>query len=139
MVHATWLIPALPLTGFVLLVLFGRRLGDPGAGWLATVMVALSFLTTVAVFVDLLSRSGEARSVTVDLFAWVPSGGLSVNVAFLADPLSITMARSVPCVGALIHLFSVGYIHRDPQYPRFFVYMNLFAFSMLVLVLADNF
>ncbi|MEY2566212.1 MAG: NADH-quinone oxidoreductase subunit [Actinomycetota bacterium] len=139
MVHATWLIPALPLTGFLLLVLFGRRLGDPAAGWLATAMVGLSFLTTVGVFVDLLSRAEAARSVTVDLFAWIPSGGLSVNVAFLADPLSITMALFVTGVGALIHLYSVGYMHGDPQYPRFFVYLNLFAFSMLVLVLADNF
>jgi NADH-quinone oxidoreductase subunit L len=133
------LIPALPLAGFVVLVLFGRRLGDPNAGWLATAMVGLSFLTTAGVLLDLLSRDDHARSVTVDLFSWIPVGGLSVKVAFLADPLSITMALFVTGVGSLIHLYSVGYMHGDPQYPRFFVYLNLFAFSMLVLVLADNF
>ncbi|MDQ1374595.1 MAG: NADH-quinone oxidoreductase subunit, partial [Actinomycetota bacterium] len=139
MVHAAWLIPALPLAGFLLLMVFGRRLGDPGAGWLATAMVGLSFLTTAGVFADLLSRGHEARQVTVDLFSWIPVGGLSVKVAFLVDPLSVTMALFVTGVGALIHLYSVGYMHGDPQYPKFFVYLNLFAFSMLVLVLADNF
>jgi NADH-quinone oxidoreductase subunit L len=139
MVHAAWLIPALPLTGFALLVVFGRRLGDPTAGWLATAMMGLSFLVTAGVFLDLLSREHEARHVTVDLFSWIPVGGLSVKVALLVDPLSVTMALFVTGVGALIHLYSVGYMHGDGRYSTFFVYLNLFAFSMLMLVLADNF
>jgi NADH-quinone oxidoreductase subunit L len=134
-----WLIPALPLVGFLVLLLAGRRLGDPGAGWLATTMIGLSFLTTVGVFFDLLSKEHEARHVTVDLFSWIPVGGLSVDVALLVDPLSVTMALFVTGVGALIHLYSVGYMHGDEKYPKFFVYLNLFAFSMLMLVLADNF
>jgi len=139
MTDAAWLIPAFPLTGFIVLVLFGRRLGDPGAGWLATTMTSLSFLVTAGVFVDLLSKEHAARHATVDVFSWIPVGGLSVEVAFLIDPLSITMALFVTGVGALIHLYSVGYMHGDGRYPTFFVYLNLFVFSMLMLVLADNF
>jgi NADH-quinone oxidoreductase subunit L len=138
-IDAAWLIPALPLTGFLLLLVAGRRLGDPGAGWLATTMMGLSFLTTIGVFLDLLSKEHEARHVTVELFSWIPVGGLSVDVALLVDPLSVTMALFVTGVGALIHLYSVGYMHGDEKYPKFFVYLNLFAFSMLMLVLADNF
>ena len=69
----------------------------------------------------------------------MPVGGFDVDVAFLVDPLSITMALFVTGVGALIHLYSIGYMHGDERFPKFFVYLNLFAFSMLMLVLADNF
>jgi NADH-quinone oxidoreductase subunit L len=139
MTDAAWLIPAFPLTGFLLLVVVGRRLGDPNAGWLATAMTSLSFLVTAGVFVDLLGKEHEARHVTVDIFSWIPVGGLSVDVALLLDPLSITMALFVTGVSALIHLYSVGYMHGDGRYSTFFVYLNLFVFSMLMLVLADNF
>jgi NADH-quinone oxidoreductase subunit L len=139
MTDAAWLIPALPLAGFVVLVVFGRRAGDPGAGWLATAAIGSSFLVAVGVFVDLLSKGEHARSVTVDLFTWIPAGGLSVKTALLVDPLSMTMALFVTGVGTLIHLYSVGYMHGDEKYSKFFVYLNLFAFSMLMLVLADNF
>ena len=69
---------------------------------------------------------------------WVPVGGLKVDLGFLVDPLSITMALFVTGVGTLIHLYSIGYMHGDARYPKFFVYLNLFAFSMLMLVLGDN-
>ena len=139
MIEAAWLIPALPLGGFLVLLLLGRRLGDPGAGWVATLAMGGSFLAAVATFAGLLDREEEARSYTQTLFEWIPVGGLHVDAALLVDPLSITMALFVTGVGALIHLYSVGYMHGDAQYPRFFVYLNLFAFSMLMLVLADNF
>ena len=139
MIEAAWLIPAFPLAGFLTLLVFGRRLGDRNAGWLATLAMAGSFVATCATFAGLLDREEEARSYTQTLFTWIPVGGLHVDAALLVDPLSITMALFVTGVGALIHLYSVGYMHGDPQYPRFFVYLNLFAFSMLVLVLADNF
>ncbi|MER3453337.1 MAG: NADH-quinone oxidoreductase subunit L [Acidimicrobiia bacterium] len=134
-----WLIPALPLAGFLLLVAAGRRLGDPLAGWVATVAVTASFGLSVAAFVDVLGSPGGQRALSQDLFTWIPAGGLRVTAGLLADPLSLTMALFVTGVGALIHLYSVGYMHGDPGYPRFFAYLNLFAFSMLVLVLADNF
>jgi NADH-quinone oxidoreductase subunit L len=139
LIHAVWLIPALPLAGFLILLATGRRLGDPKAGYLATAMMVGSFLVTVGVFFDLMGRHGEERLFEQDLFTWMNVGGLDVHVGFLADPLSITMALFVTGVGALIHLYSVGYMHGDERYPTFFVYLNLFAFSMLMLVLADSF
>ncbi|MGI9034151.1 MAG: NADH-quinone oxidoreductase subunit L [Acidimicrobiales bacterium] len=139
MLHAVWLIPTLPLAGFVVLVVAGRRLGDPRAGWLATALVSGSFVVTVAVFFSLLGRSGDQRLFVQNLFAWVPVGGLQVKVGFLVDPLSVAMALFVTGVGTLIHLYSVGYMHSDDGFHRFFVYLNLFAFSMLMLVLSSSF
>ena len=139
MLDAAWLIPALPLAGFVVLLLMGRRLGDPGAGWLGTAMVAASFAATLGVFSALLSRPDHARTVTHTLFTWVPVGSFHVTAGLLIDPLSLTMALFVTGVSSLIHLYSVGYMHGDERYPTFFVYLNLFVFSMLVLVLADSF
>jgi len=133
-----WLIPALPLAGFVSILLFGRRLGEPRAGWLATATVAGAFVVSAGVFFDLLSRSADQRQVVHTLFQWVPVGGLKVDLGFLADPLSITMALFVTGVGTLIHLYAVGYMHGDANFSKFFLYMNLFAFSMLMLVLGDN-
>ncbi len=138
MQHALWLIPALPLVGFLLLVVGGRKLGDPRSGILATAMVAGSFLATVAVFVDLLGKPAEERALTQTLFTWLPSGNLKIGMGFLADPLSVTMCLFVTGVGALIHLYAIGYMKGDPKFSKFFLYLNLFVFSMLMLVLGDN-
>jgi NADH-quinone oxidoreductase subunit L len=138
MADLVWLIPALPLVGFLTILLFGRRLGEPLAGWFATAMVGASFLVTVGVFLDLVSRDVHDRAEVVTLFTWLPAGGLQVDLAFLADPLSITMALFVTGVGALIHLYAIGYMHGDPKFSKFFLYLNLFVFSMLVLVLGEN-
>jgi NADH-quinone oxidoreductase subunit L len=133
-----WLIPALPLLGFAVLMVAGRKLGEPLAGLLATAMIGGSFVVTVAVFFGLLDRSEEERAHVQTLFEWIPAGGWQVDVGFLADPLSITMCLFITGVGTLIHLYSVGYMHGDVNYSKFFVYLNLFAFSMLMLVLGDN-
>jgi NADH-quinone oxidoreductase subunit L len=138
-IHAAWFIPACPLAGFLLLVLLGKRGGDPWAGWLATAAVTGSFVATCITFAGLHQLAGEERIVTDTLFNWIHVGNLEVNVSLLIDPLSITMALFVTGISALIHLYSVGYMHGDERYPRFFVYLNLFVFSMLMLVLADNF
>ncbi|HVF74684.1 MAG TPA: NADH-quinone oxidoreductase subunit L [Acidimicrobiales bacterium] len=136
--NAAYLIPALPLAGFAVLVLFGRRLGEPGAGWLATTAIGGSFLASLVTFVSLVGREGEARSVTKGIFTWITAGSFTVDAALLVDPLSITMCLFVTGVGTLIHLYSIGYMHGDERYHRFFIYLNLFAFSMLMLVLGDN-
>jgi NADH-quinone oxidoreductase subunit L len=133
-----FLIPGLPLAGFLLLVFFGRRIGEPLAGWLATGAVAGSFLATVAVFLDLRSLGEEERTLTQTLYEWMPVGGFQVDVGFLADPLSVTMCLFVTGIAGLIHLYAIGYMHGDPQFSKFFVYLNLFVFSMLMLVLGDN-
>src|SRR4051794_33183814 len=138
MLDLLWLIPALPLAGFLIILVFGRKLGEPLAGWLATVMCAAAFVVSVGVFLDLLSKSSEERSHTQILFTWIPVGNLQVDMGFLADPLSITMALFVTGIGALIHLYAIGYMHGDPKFTKFFLYLNLFAFSMLMLVLGEN-
>jgi len=138
MLNLVWLIPALPLTGFVLIFLFGRILGEPRAGILATAMTASSFVVVVGVYLDLLSRTAEERHHVVTLFSWLPVGSLQVDMALLADPLSITMALFVTGIGSLIHLYAIGYMHGDPKFSKFFLYLNLFVFSMLMLVLGEN-
>jgi NADH-quinone oxidoreductase subunit L len=135
---AVWLVPALPLAGFLVLLLAGRRLGDPWAGWLATLMVGGSFVAGVVTFAGLVGEPEEEREFTFRLFEWLHVGGLEVDVAFLVDPLSTTMVLFVTGVGTLIHLYSIGYMHGDERFPRFFLYLNLFAFSMLMLVLGDS-
>jgi NADH-quinone oxidoreductase subunit L len=133
-----WLIPALPLAGFALLVFAGRRLGEPLAGWIATAAVGGSFLATVGVFASLVGRSHDERAFTQTVFEWLPVGGLHVDMGFLADPLSVTMCLFVTGIATLIHLYAIGYMHGDPRFTKFFVYLNLFVFSMLMLVLGDN-
>jgi NADH-quinone oxidoreductase subunit L len=90
------------------------------------------------VYFDLLSRSSEERNEVVTLFSWIPVGALSIDVALLADPLSITMALFITGIGSLIHLYAIGYMHGDPNFSKFFLYLNLFVFSMLMLVLGEN-
>ena len=138
LVDLVWLIPAFPLAGVLILMALGRRLGEPRAGWLATAMMGGSFIATVLVFIGLVGHEGDEREIVVTLFEWVPAGKLAVDIGFLADPLSITMALFVTGVGALIHLYSIGYMHGDEGFSKFFIYLNLFAFSMLMLVLGDN-
>jgi NADH-quinone oxidoreductase subunit L len=138
MLHTVWLVPALPLAGFLLLVLFGRRLAEPKAGWLAATMCGSSFFVTLLVFLDMVSKTAEERSHVVRIFSWIPVGSLQVDLAFLADQLSITMALFITGIGTLIHLYAVGYMHGDPKFSKFFIYLNLFVFSMLMLVLGEN-
>ena len=138
MLNTVWLVPALPLAGFLLLVLFGRRLAEPKAGWLAATMCGSSFFVTLIVFLDMVSKTAEERSHVVRVFSWIPVGSLQVDLAFLADQLSITMALFITGIGTLIHLYAVGYMHGDPKFSKFFIYLNLFVFSMLMLVLGEN-
>jgi NADH-quinone oxidoreductase subunit L len=138
MIHAAYLMPLLPLAGFVVLAAFGRRLGDPWAGWLGTATVAGSFVVACVVYAGLLAKAAPARSFTQDLFTWIPVGGLQVHAALLIDPLSMTMALFVTGVSSLIHLYSIGYMKGDRDYAKFFLYLNLFVASMLLLVLANN-
>ncbi len=138
MLDLVWLIPALPLAGFLCILLLGRKMGDPKSGYFATAMVGASFLVTAAVFADLMSKTAEERSHVRTLFQWIPVGSLKVDLAFLVDPLSITMCLFVTGIGTLIHLYAVGYMHGDPKFSKFFLYLNLFAFSMLMLVLGSN-
>lgn len=138
MLDLIWLVPALPLTGFLLILLFGRRLGEPGAGIVATLMTAASFVVVGLMYLDMVSMPEQDRQRIVTLYSWIPVGDLQIDLAFLADPLSITMALFITGIGSLIHLYAIGYMHGDPKFPKFFMYLNLFVFSMLVLVLGEN-
>src|SRR5690606_31414517 len=133
-----WLIPAFPLAGFLLVLLFGRKLGEPASGYLAATMVLASFVVAAGAYVDLLSMDAHDRRHVETVFSWVPVDSLQIDMAFLADPLSITMALFVTGIAFLIHLFAIGYMHGDPKFSKFFLYLNLFVLSMTVLVLGEN-
>jgi NADH-quinone oxidoreductase subunit L len=139
MVNAAYAIVALPLLGFIINLVSGRRLGEPVAGWVGTVAAGGSFVSTLIVWVTMLGRPAANRFSDLTIFTWFPVAGLHVNAGILVDPLSMTMALFVTGVSTAIHMYSIGYMHRDPGFDRFFVYLNLFLFSMIVLVLADNF
>ncbi len=130
-----FLIVALPLAGFLALLAFGKRIGEPFAGYIASATVGGSFVLAAISAVDFFRGIEHGR--TVELFEWISSLGL--NATFLWDPLSAMMTLVVTGVGALIHIYSIGYMHGDPRYGRFFTYLNLFITSMLLLVLGANF
>jgi NADH-quinone oxidoreductase subunit L len=133
-VSTLWLIPALPLAGALINMVFGRALGHR-AHWVAVPAVAGSFLASCAVFWRV--RAGGAFTDT--LFRWIVVGDFETAVTAYVDPLTGVMLLVVTGVGSLIHLYSSGYMHDDPGYPRFFAYLNLFVFSMTMLVLAGDF
>jgi NADH-quinone oxidoreductase subunit L len=135
---AAWLILVLPLAGAAANLFLGGRLGKR-AGWLASAAVAAAFAVGVAVLLDLLSLPAEQRAHVVDLFEWIGVSSLRVQADLLVDPLSMTMVMVVTGVGALIHVYGIGYMEHDPRVGRFFAYFNLFVFFMLVLVLANNY
>jgi NADH-quinone oxidoreductase subunit L len=137
--NAAYAIVAFPLLGFIINLIAGRRLGEPVAGWVGTLAAGGSFVSTLIVWVTMLGRQSSHRVSDLTIFTWFPVAGLHVNAGVLVDPLSMTMALFVTGVSTAIHMYSIGYMHRDPGFDRFFVYLNLFLFSMIVLVLGDNF
>ena len=138
MLDLIWLIPVLPLAGALINLILGRKLGDPRAGWVATIATATSFLVTVLAYFEMLGLPAEERSHVATMFSWIRVGSLQVDLAVLADPLSIVMALFVTGISTLIHLYAIGYMHGDTKFSKFFLYLNLFVFSMLMLVLGEN-
>ena len=134
-----FLVPLFPLIGFLLNGLLLGRLPRPLISFIGCASVGLSLVMSVLLFFDLKGMPPEARLIEQTLFSWIPAGSLHVNIGYLLDPLSAVMILVVSGVGFLIHVYSVGYMHRDPGYGRYFSYLNLFTFAMLTLVLADNF
>jgi NADH-quinone oxidoreductase subunit L len=137
-VGTLWLIPALPLAGAAINLFFGNRLGK-WAGVLGTATVFLSFVVSVAAVLNLLSYATESRLALQHLFDWISVGGFNVGADLRLDTLSATMILVVTGIGALIHLYSIGYMAEDPRRGRFFAFMNLFVFFMLMLVLGANY
>ncbi len=138
MLDLIWLIPVLPLVGALINFILGRKLGDPRAGWIATIATASSFLVTVLAYLEMLGLPAEERSHVASMFSWIRVGSLQVDLAVLADPLSIVMALFVTGISTLIHLYAIGYMQGDTKFSKFFLYLNLFVFSMLMLVLGEN-
>jgi NADH-quinone oxidoreductase subunit L len=132
---AIWLTIALPLAGAVVLLIFGKRIAEPIAGYLGSATVLGSFAVAAAASMEFFT--GTEEHTIVFLYEWIPA--LGVDAALLWDPVSAMMTLVVSGVGFLIHVYSIGYMHGDPRYGRFFAYLNLFVASMLTLVLADNF
>ncbi len=133
------LIPLIPLVGGAALLLGGKRFRSEWAGRFASLAVAASFVIAVNALLQLTGRPSDDRVILSNLWDWITVGTFHVEVAFRADPLSVVMALTVTGVGTLIHVYAIDYMRGDPRYPRFFAYMNLFVFFMLVLVLANNF
>jgi NADH-quinone oxidoreductase subunit L len=134
-----WLIPVFPAIGFLINGFFGRRYDKKIVGWVACSALGLSFLTSILIFFQLIGRPPTERHFEKVLFDWVVSGSLQTVIGYQIDPLSILMALVVSGVSFFIHIYSVGYMHDDPGYPRYFTYLNLFVFMMLNLILANNF
>ena len=129
------LIPFLPLAAFFINILFGRNLIRDKAHWVAILAVFGSWVVSVMTVAEVL----QGRTINRDLYTWISSGTFKVSVGFLVDQLTAVMLVVVTTCSTLIHIYSAGYMHGDKGYYRFFAYMSLFTFSMLMLVMANNF
>ncbi|MCX5717695.1 MAG: NADH-quinone oxidoreductase subunit L [Nitrospirae bacterium] len=129
------LIPFLPLAAFLINILFGRKYLKDNAHWVSILAVAGSWVVTVITLLDVLS----GKVVNEDIYSWIVSGEFKVSVGFLIDQLTAVMLVVVTTCSALIHIYSVGYMQGDKGYYRFFAYLSLFTFCMLMLVMANNF
>jgi NADH-quinone oxidoreductase subunit L len=132
-----WLIPAIPLAGAAVNLFWGKKFGK-SAGLLGSATVGVSFVLTAAVLLQLLTVPASNRLVFQHLFDWITVGSFKVGADLRVDTLSITMMMVVTGVGFVIHVYSNGYMEGDPKLGRFFAYMNLFVFFMLLLVMSDN-
>jgi NADH-quinone oxidoreductase subunit L len=137
-IDLVWLVPAVALAGAVVNLFFGRRLGS-AAGIVGSLAVLVALGLSLGVLADLVALPGEDRVALVRLWDWITVGGLRIALELRVDPLVVTMLLVITGIGTLIHVYSIGYMAGDPRFGRFFAYMNLFVFFMLVLVLAENF
>ena len=132
------LIPILPLLGFVIQVFFGRRLPGGGA-WVPLTFIAVAFLLSLRIFVQALSANDPDFSIPFEQYVWVDLGSHQITVGLLVDNITAIMLMVVTAVSFLVHLYSTEYMHGDAKYGRFFGFLGIFSFSMLGLVLVDNF
>ncbi|MFZ4567888.1 MAG: NADH-quinone oxidoreductase subunit L [Bacteroidota bacterium] len=141
MVELIYLVPLLPLIGFFIIGFFGKKLNNEKlVGAIASIAVGGAFLVALGAFLQLTGESSEARTEhIVRLFTWIQAGSFHIDIAYQVDQLSILYTLIITGIGTLIHIYSVGYMHGDKSFPRFFAYLNLFVFMMLNLVLANNF
>lgn len=131
-----WLIPLLPLVGFLLNVFVIRR--ERAAGYVASGMVIAAFLAAVASVIQLAGLPEEERRIVSTAWEWISTGSFQVPFAIMFDPLTAVMVLLITGVGSLIHIYSIGYMHGDPRVVRYFAYLNLFVTMMLFLVMGNN-
>ncbi len=129
------IVPFAPLIGAILAGLWGRQIGRKGAHTVTILGVLISFIASCVVFADVLA----GNTFNGPLYTWMVSGGVKFEVGFLIDTLTVTMMLVVTSVSLMVHIYTIGYMEEDPGYQRFFSYISLFTFSMLMLVMSNNF
>ena len=129
------IVPFAPLIGAILAGMFGKQIGRKGAHWVTILGVLVSFIASCVVFADVLN----GNTFNGPLYTWMVSGGIHFEVGFLIDTLTVTMMLVVTSVSLMVHVYTIGYMEEDPGYQRFFSYISLFTFSMLMLVMSNNF
>ncbi|MHB1686312.1 MAG: NADH-quinone oxidoreductase subunit L [Ignavibacteriaceae bacterium] len=140
MVQLIYLTTLLPLAGFLINGLFGSKIkNEKIIGIIGSGTIGLSFLIVAGAFFQTLSLPVDQRQTIVNLFTWIKVGNFDVNISYQVDQLSLLMALIVTGVGFIIHVYSIGYMHGDKGFGRFFAYLNLFIFAMMNLILGSNF
>ena len=129
------LVPLAPLAGAILAGLFGKLIGRTGAHVVTILGVVVAFVASIFIYQDV--QAGNTFDGTI--YTWMQSGNLTFEIGFLIDPLTVMMMLVVTFVSLMVHIYTIGYMHDDPGYQRFFSYISLFTFSMLMLVMANNF
>ena len=130
-------IPLAPLIGSIIAGIFGKQIGRAGAHWVTIIGVAVAFALSLIALKHIVFDGGETYNQAV--YTWMVSDGLRFEVGFLVDHLTVMMMTVVTGVSLMVHIYTIGYMHDDPGYQRFFSYISLFTFSMLMLVMANNF
>src|SRR6188768_3656265 len=133
------LVPFFPLLGFLLVALNAKKFTQSVTAFVACGAVLASFIIAISLFVQLLGMPAGERAIHVTLFNWIAVGDFSATISFLIDPLSSLMLLIITGVGFLIHIYSIGYMHDDEGFNKFFSYLNLFVFFMLLLVMGANY
>jgi len=139
MTDAIVLVPLFPLIAVLANLAFGKKMSEGAVGTMASAAVGASFLASAAAVLGLIHMEPGHRLVEMVLYKWIGSGAFSVDIGFLLDPLSAVMMLVVSGVGFLIHVYSIGYMHHDDGFARYFLYLNLFVFAMLLLVMGNSY
>ncbi len=139
MIEYIWLVPFFPLLGVIINGILGIRFSKRLIGLIGSTAILLSFLVSCRILWEVLQLPPDARVFEVPLYTWIPCGDLKVNIGFLVDALSLVLMLTVSGVSFIIHVYSIGYMHDDRGFRRYFTYLNLFVFFMLTLVSASSF
>ena len=126
----------LPLIGFLIAGLGGRAIGSAASEYITSGLLVISAALSWVAFFSV--AMGDGQAFTVPVMTFIQAGGIDVDWAFRIDTLTVVMLVVVNTVSSLVHIYSIGYMHHDPHRPRFFAYLSLFTFAMLMLVTSDN-